>query len=93
MNPASRHQQDSSHSPSPLVLNYPPPPVLPPVAVPTAVALLSAEPVVDPGHLIEAELLAKVKDALPAYKGQTDYVSIIASASTPPSAITTGDAC
>ena len=39
---------------------------------------------VDPGHLIEAGQVAQVKDAEPAYKGQTDYVSIIASASTPP---------
>ena len=94
---ASGHQQEALHSPSPPILGYPPPPGPPLVAVRTAVAappvLLSAEPVVDPGHLIEAELLAKVKDALPTYKGQTDYVSIIASASTPPAVITTGDAC
>ena len=36
----------------------------------------------DPGHLIEAVLKCKVAE--PAYKGQSDYVSIIASASTPP---------
>ncbi len=36
----------------------------------------------DPGHVIQAVLKCKVAE--PAYKGQSDYVSIIASASTPP---------
>jgi len=36
----------------------------------------------DAGHLIEAVLKCKVAE--PAYKGQSDYVSIIASASAPP---------
>ena len=36
----------------------------------------------DPGHLIEAVLTCKVTE--PAYKGQSDYVSIVASASAPP---------
>lgn len=63
-------------------------------APPQSAALLPAELVADPGHLIEAELLAKVKESMPTYKGQADYVSIIASASVPPpSVITTGNAC
>ena len=45
----------------------------------------------DPGHLIEAGLLAKVKDAQPACKGLTDFVSIVACASTP-QASNTGEA-
>lgn len=95
----SAHQQEGLHSPSSLTLGYPPPPGPPTrgltavAALQSCTALLSAEPVVDPGHLIEAELLAKIKDALPTFKGQTDYVDIIASASTPPSVIATGAAC
>ncbi|KAA6421764.1 MAG: formin domain containing, partial [Trebouxia sp. A1-2] len=74
------------------LVEYPPPPgppftaVATPQAAPATAAPVSSGVVppvgkADPGHLIEAVLKCKVAE--PTYKGQSDYVSIIASASTP----------
>ncbi|KAL0027450.1 hypothetical protein WJX77_001937 [Trebouxia sp. C0004] len=72
---------------------YPPPPGPASTAVATPPATLATTSPVssgvvqpvgisDPGHLIEAVLNCNVAE--PAYKGQSEFVSIIASASTPP---------
>ncbi|DBB05487.1 TPA: hypothetical protein ACH3X1_012444 [Trebouxia sp. C0004] len=75
------------------LLQYPPPPGPASTAVATPPATLATTSPVssgvvqpvgisDPGHLIEAVLNCNVAE--PAYKGQSEFVSIIASASTPP---------